>query len=308
MLDIYHFSYGWLTPLLAYAMSFTGSLLGLQCTARARTGQGRAGWLALAAVSIGGTGIWVMHFIAMLGFSIKGAQIRFDVPLTLLSALTAIVVVGLGLFLVITPRPTLFALLAGGTATGLGVGGMHYTGMYAMKTTATISYDMRLVVLSLVIAVVAATVALWFTLRVRGFVPTIGAALIMAVAVCGMHYTGMSSMHAHHSGHHAAPSGVDGLQLLAPLIVAISIVTMLLLISISLTSIERDIELPPLRPPTLRPTGDDVAPPPIAKAPLLQPVSTPIERPEPEQPDHWVGTDSPTTPYWPTTRPVPRRR
>ncbi|MBA3799981.1 MAG: hypothetical protein H0X18_12985, partial [Geodermatophilaceae bacterium] len=81
MPEIEHFAYGVLTPILAYAMSFIGSLLGLQCTARARfaTGRSRVGWLLLAAVSIGGTGVWVMHFIAMLGFRVTGMDIRYGV-------------------------------------------------------------------------------------------------------------------------------------------------------------------------------------------------------------------------------------
>ncbi|MCP2277764.1 MHYT domain-containing protein, NO-binding membrane sensor [Nocardia amikacinitolerans] len=261
VLHIYHFSYGWLTPVLAYLMSFVGSLLGLQCAARARAGEHRALWLGLAALAIGGTGIWVMHFIAMLGFSIQDAQIRFDVPITLLSAATAIVVVGIGLTLVQAPRPRPLALGAGGAITGLGVGGMHYTGMYAMRSDATIGYDWRVVTLSLMIAVVAATAALWFTVHVRGMAAAVGAALIMGVAVCGMHYTGMAAMHAHR-GHHGTPPGTDPLAMLAPLIVVISLVTMLLLIAVSLTSIERDIDLPPLRPTAVRPVTDDIAPPP----------------------------------------------
>ncbi|MCP2279177.1 MHYT domain-containing protein, NO-binding membrane sensor [Nocardia amikacinitolerans] len=260
VLDIHHFTYGWLTPLLAYIMSFTGSLLGLQCAARARAGQGRAGWLVLAAFAIGGTGIWVMHFIAMLGFSITGAEIRYDVPLTLLSAATAIVVVGIGLFVVVTPQPTLVALLAGGAVTGLGVAAMHYVGMFAMKSNATIGYELPMVALSVLIAVVAATVALWFTLRVNGFLATTGAAGIMGLAVCGMHYTGMASMHAHGASHGAPVDGTGAMQLLAPLIVGISIVTMLLLIAVSLTAIERDVELPPLRAAVVRPAAEDLAP------------------------------------------------
>ncbi len=268
VLDIHHFSYGWLTPLLAYIMSFTGSLLGLQCAARARAAEGRAGWLVLAAFAIGGTGIWVMHFIAMLGFSIRGAEIRYDVPLTLLSAATAIVVVGIGLFVVVTPRPTLIALLAGGAVTGLGVAAMHYIGMFAMKSSATISYNLPMVVLSVAIAVIAATVALWFTLRVNGFLATTGAAGIMGLAVCGMHYIGMASMHAHSAGHGGPVAGTGAMQLLAPLIVGISIVTMLLLIAVSLTSIEHDIDLPPLRAAAIRPAAEDVAPtPPARRAP-----------------------------------------
>ncbi|MGY0500409.1 MHYT domain-containing protein [Nocardia sp. FBN12] len=245
MLDIYHFSYGWITPVLAYFMSVTGCLLGLQCAARGRNAtEGRVGWLIGAAVAIGGTGIWVMHFIAMLGFTIRGADIRYDIPLTLFSAITAMVVVGIGLFMVNKPQPTLRSLLSGGVITGLGVGTMHYTGMYAMRSSAIVRYDPAIVTLSMVIAVVASVVALWFTLRVKGFLATVGAALIMGVAVCGMHYTGMAAMHAH-SGHQIAPaSGADAMELLAPLIGVSSIVTMLVLISVSLTEIENEEALP----------------------------------------------------------------
>ncbi|MGF0319551.1 MHYT domain-containing protein, partial [Nocardia fluminea] len=245
VLDIYHFSYGWITPVLAYFMSVTGCLLGLQCAARGRNAtEGRVGWLIGAAIAIGGTGIWVMHFIAMLGFTIRGAEIRYDIPLTLFSAITAMVVVGIGLFMVNKPQPTLRSLLSGGTITGLGVGTMHYTGMYAMRSSATVRYDPAIVALSMVIAVVASVVALWFTLRVKGFLATVGAALIMGVAVCGMHYTGMAAMHAH-TGHQAAPgTGAEAMQLLAPLIGVSSIVTMLVLISVSLTEIENEEALP----------------------------------------------------------------
>ncbi|MET8870423.1 MHYT domain-containing protein [Nocardia sp. NPDC004604] len=283
MLDIYHFSYGLLTPLLAYTMSVTGCLLGLQCAARARTGKDRVGWLLGAAIAIGGTGIWVMHFIAMLGFSIRGTEIRYDIPLTLLSAITAIAVVGIGLFIVIKPEPTLLGLLTGGTVTGIGVGAMHYAGMYAMKSNAVITYDAQRVALSMVIAVVASIVAFWFTLRVKGFLSTVGAALIMGIAVSGMHYTGMSAMHAH-AGHGGSPEGTEAMQLIGPLIVTISVVTMLLLISVSLTEIERNIELPPLRlAPRSRP---DQLPP----LPPVEPEILP-----------------PATAYWPTRTEVPHR-
>ncbi len=304
VLDIYHFSYGWLTPILAYVLSFTGSFLGLQCAARARAGEKRLLWLSLAAVSIGGTGIWVMHFIAILGFSIQGSTIRFDVPLTLFSAATAIVVVGIGLVLVVTPQPRLWALLTGGLITGLGVAGMHYTGMHAMNSNADISYDTPLVVLSLVIAVVAATAALWFTVNVRGQLAAVGASLIMAVAVCGMHYTGMAAMRAHGGHEHGTPEGTDALQLLAPLIVGIAIVTMLLLISVSLTSIERDLELPPVRPATVRPAGDDVAPPPM-RYPLAQQHADDDPWNTPRRAEHAPVADEPVTQYWPS-RPMPR--
>lgn len=241
MLEINQFTYGWLTPLLAYFMSVTGSLLALRCMVRARgkEGQGHGGWIATGAIALGGTGIWVMHFIAMLGFSVHNATIRYDIPVTVLSAAIAMGVVWLGLSIVVNRHGgEAFALFVGGATTGLGVGAMHYAGMYAMKTDVTVRYDPWVVLASLVIAVVAATAALWFALHVQGLIATVGAALIMGIAVCGMHYTGMFAMQAHVAAHMSAPSGAQANQLLTPLIIAVSMVTMLLLLQVGITDIE----------------------------------------------------------------------
>ncbi|MCF2528286.1 MHYT domain-containing protein [Yinghuangia soli] len=233
-----HFTYGPLTPGLAFLMSCTGACLGLLCSARAQATSGavRARWLALAALSLGGTGIWVMHFIAMLGFSIPGRQIRYDIPLTLASMLLAVLVVGIGLALAIGGGSKISTLLAGGALTGTGVGGMHYLGMAAMKTSAPISYDARIVALSLVIAIVAATAALWAALHVRGIKATVAAVPVMALAVCGMHYTGMYAMRTEGGG---APGsrhvhGAEPTQFLAPMITGISLVTMVILVIVAI--------------------------------------------------------------------------
>ncbi|CAM5419351.1 hypothetical protein SGLAM104S_04194 [Streptomyces glaucescens] len=89
-----HAAFGWLTPVLSYVMACTGAALGLRCTVRAlaATGRARRNWLITAASAIG-TGIWTMHFVAMLGFRVGGTEIRYDVPLTVLSLLVAMVVV-----------------------------------------------------------------------------------------------------------------------------------------------------------------------------------------------------------------------
>ncbi|MGW0178020.1 MHYT domain-containing protein [Nocardia sp. NPDC003345] len=235
-MEIDHFSYGWLTPAVAYVMSFTGSLLGLRCMSRVRSGSPFDGWLIAAAVAIGGTGIWVMHFVAMLGFRINGAAIRYDVPITLISAVIAMVVVWLGLCLAQQRSLGNRGLLIGGVVTGLGVGAMHYAGMYAMKTDVEIGYDWPTVALSMVIAVLAATAALWFTLNVRSALSTVGAALVMGVAVAGMHYTGMYAMHI--GTHHATPpTGAGAAQLLTPLIVSVSLVTVGMLFHLGLTEV-----------------------------------------------------------------------
>lgn len=238
MLHLEHFSNGWVTPVLAYVMSFIGSVLGLRCAVRARTAQPAYGWLIAAAIALGGAGIWVMHFTAMLGFTVDGTSIRYDMPMTLLSAVIAIVVVLIGLMIVVRGHREAIALPLGGAITGLGVVAMHYLGMAAMNTGVTMEYSTGLVLLSIVIAVVAATAALWFMLHVEGWGNTVGAALIMGVAVCGMHYTGMASMSAHHGGHEGLPEGVAPVELLTPLLTTVALVVVGLVVLVGVAELE----------------------------------------------------------------------
>ncbi|TDC86994.1 hypothetical protein E1292_47180, partial [Nonomuraea deserti] len=238
-----HFTYGPLTPLLAYVMSCIGSMLGLRLTAQAHASRGgsRVRWLLGAAISIGGTGIWVMHFIGMMGFQVEGTQIKYDVWLTAASAAVAIIVVGTGLFLVSYGRGRLLALLGGGLLTGLGVASMHYLGMYAMNMSAQVSYDRVTVAISVAIAVVAATVALWFTLRVRKPIWITGAALVMGVAVSGMHYTGMYAMHVTVDSQPGVITGADALDFLVPLMTVISLITLTMLLMVILSPSEEEL-------------------------------------------------------------------
>jgi NO-binding membrane sensor protein with MHYT domain len=229
--EVDHFTYGVVTPVLAYSLSVLGALLGLTCTARARvaaTARRRAWFLLLAAWAIGGTGIWVMHFIAMLGFGVSGSEIRYDVPLTTASAVIAIGVVAVGLFTAGSGRPHPVKILLGGAFAGLGVASMHYTGMAAMQVNGTVAYDDMLVAASVAIAVVAATVALWFTVTVRKPLAIIASALVMGVAVTGMHYTGMYAMevHLHATGEPLPGSSVFGL--IVPIIVLVILVVVAL--------------------------------------------------------------------------------
>lgn len=238
-----HFTYGLLTPLLAYVMSCIGSMLGLRLTAQAHASRGgsRVRWLLGAAISIGGTGIWVMHFIGMMGFAVEGTQIKYDVWLTVASAVVAIAVVGTGLFLVSWGRGRILALLGGGLLTGLGVASMHYLGMYAMNMSAHVSYDRVTVGISVAIAVVAATVALWFTLRVKKPIWITGAAMVMGIAVSGMHYTGMYAMHVTVDAQPAMIAGADALDFLVPLMTVISLITLTMLLMVILSPSEEEL-------------------------------------------------------------------
>ncbi|MFI7418143.1 MHYT domain-containing protein [Nonomuraea sp. NPDC049684] len=243
MTAVNHFTHGPLTPLLAYLMSCLGSMLGLRLTAQAHASRGasRVRWLIGAAISIGGTGIWVMHFVAMMGFAVEGTQIKYDVPLTVASAAVAVVVVGTGLFLVSYGRGRALALLGGGLLTGLGVASMHYLGMYAMNMSAHVSYDRTIVAGSVVIAVVAATAALWFTLRVKKPVWITGAALVMGVAVSGMHYTGMYAMRVSVDAEPGMVTGADALDFLVPLMTVISLITLTMLLMVILAPSEEEL-------------------------------------------------------------------
>src|SRR5215813_4842011 len=197
MAEVEQFSYGVTNPILASVMAYVGCLLGLACTAHARTlanTRQRARWLLGGSVAIGGAGIWLMHMMAMLGFEVEGSPMRFNPWLITASLVIAIAVVTSGIFLVGYGPRSVPRLLVGGVLTGIGVSGQHLTGMAAVHINGSLSLDPRLLGVSVGISVVASTTALWFTLSARRGVQFLGAAAIMAVAVTGMHYTAMAAL------------------------------------------------------------------------------------------------------------------
>src|SRR3984957_1558933 len=226
MVHVNNFSYGALNPVLAYVTSCIGCFIGLRCTTRARASQGktRASWLVIAALAIGVMGIWVMHFIAMLGFTIPDQSIRYSVPVTILSMLIAIAVVGIGLFIVGYSKRGAGPLLLGGVAIGGGVASMHYIGMAAIRAQDTISCSPALVAVSVVIAVIAGTAALWAALRLESAWSAFVASMVMGVAVSGMHYTGMAALQVHAAAGLAVATSAtaSGEAFLLPLILGIS--------------------------------------------------------------------------------------
>ncbi|MFF7774075.1 MHYT domain-containing protein [Streptomyces tanashiensis] len=215
------FSYGLVTPVAAFLMACLGGALGLRCTTRSLRHRDtfKAGWLALGATSIG-TGIWTMHFIAMMGFSVQQAPVNYDRPLTFASLGVAVLMVGIGIFIVGYRGATALTLVTGGTITGLGVATMHYLGMAGMRLQGRIEYDTLTVALSVVIAVVAATAALWAAVSVHGFLASLGASLVMGVAVSGMHYTAMAAVSVHlHGGEARTGTGDTATSLLLPMLI-----------------------------------------------------------------------------------------
>ncbi|MFI7413865.1 MHYT domain-containing protein [Streptomyces sp. NPDC049627] len=214
------FRYGAVTPVAAYLMACLGGALGLRCIVRSLIAEQtwKPGWLALGAASIG-CGIWTMHFIAMIGFQVEETRIRYDTGLTVLSLAVAIVVVGVGVFIVGYLGAGKGALTGAGVITGLGVAAMHYLGMAALRLDGSIRYDAATVGLSVLIAIVAATAALWAAVTIRGFLTSLAASMIMGVAVSGMHYTGMAAVSVHlHGSTGASWDGESPTSLLLPML------------------------------------------------------------------------------------------
>jgi len=185
---------------LSYVISVFGSYTALQLAMaipQAKDGKAVFRAVAAAAVALGGGAIWSMHFIAMTAADM-GVPVSYDATLTYLSLAMGIGASAVGLYLVGRTGGHIVMLIAGGTFTGLGVAFMHYTGMAAMIMPVRMGYDMTLFLLSIAIAVVAACVALWLAFNLRGNLQRVGSALVMGVAVCGMHYTGMYAVQMDH--------------------------------------------------------------------------------------------------------------
>ena len=178
-----------LSIVIAVFASYTALDLGSRVRHAAR--DKRWAWLTGASLAMGG-GIWSMHFIGMLAFEL-GRPAAYDLGTTILSLVIAIVFTGTGFLLVGRHDSKRRDVLIGGPLMGLGVAAMHYTGMAAMRTPANMAYSVPIVCLSVVIAITAATAALWLSFRQHSVWQKLVAANVMGVAVAGMHYTGMAA-------------------------------------------------------------------------------------------------------------------
>ena len=226
MAQVHQFAYGWINPAIAYAMSFLGSLLALVLAAQAHESSGahRARSLMLASVALGGTGIWLMHFMAILGFDVSGSVLRHDLRIAALSLVMAVAVVGAGLFLVHAGSPALSRVVVAGVLTGSGIAATHYTGVAAIRLNGRVSYDPWLVVLSVAISVVIATAALWYAVSVRTGRTTVGAALLIGLGMSCVHYTWMAAVRVRLDGEVTDVAGVSPFALLVPVCILATVV------------------------------------------------------------------------------------
>jgi len=184
----------WLVVLSA-ALSIGASIMALHMAALARraTSPAMRRWtLGSGALALGG-GIWGMHFIDMLAFSVC-AQGEFSPGVTALSILPGVAAAWVALWLLSRQQLGALTLASCGLLVGAGIGAMHYSGMAASSVMPVMRYDPLWFGISIVVAVALATLALWvgFGLRRRAATPVAG--MVMGLAITGMHYTGMAAL------------------------------------------------------------------------------------------------------------------
>ncbi len=191
----YNFWLVGLSIVVAMVVAYTALKLAARVAERGRSA-GRM-WLLGGAAAMG-MGIWSMHFIGMLAFSVE-IPLRYGIIKTLLSLVIAMVTSGFALAIASRPQLSLARLAVGSIVMGAGICAMHYSGMAAIQIVPMITYQPMLVLASIGIAVGASFAALWLAFKLRSgqssyiALARAGAAVIMGLAISGMHYTAMAA-------------------------------------------------------------------------------------------------------------------
>lgn len=188
---------------LSYLIAVLASYTVLEMAGKVMQPESRTGlWIAAGSAAMG-TGIWSMHFVGMEAFTLP-IEVIYDIPLTVLSWIAAIAVSALALWTLSRLKHHGSSLdskivVISGLLMGLGICVMHYSGMFAMRLSPAITYHLGLFAASFLIAAGAAIVTLLIAVFLRNvrklsqLLMRGGAALIMGVAITGMHYTGMAA-------------------------------------------------------------------------------------------------------------------
>ncbi len=173
------------------------SALGLAVHLSGKKGSEKVSWLIGSAVAMGG-GIWSMHFIGMLAFSMP-MPVQYHIDFTIYSLFIAIFGSGVGLYFTCrVEQGKSFALIISGLLMGIAIASMHYIGMEAMHMAAEIHYSPWLFCTSIAIAILASIAALYIAFYLRKSQQSslwlkLAASLVMGFAIAGMHYTGMAA-------------------------------------------------------------------------------------------------------------------
>nr|WP_221230820.1 bifunctional diguanylate cyclase/phosphodiesterase [Xanthomonas sp. CFBP 8152] len=226
-----------LSLVVAVLAAYTALHLAARVTAS--RGRGAVAWLMGGAVAMG-IGIWSMHFVGMLAFRLP-IPLGYDPALTTYSMLAAILASAFALWLTSRADLPWPRLGLGAVLMGLGIALMHYMGMSALRMSPAITYDPLLFALSLAIAIGASAAALWIAFRLRHDGRCYGlrliAAVIMGLAIVGMHYTGMAAAQFAPGSRCGAAAGAQlPLPWLAAAVVLVTLALLVLALVISVLS------------------------------------------------------------------------
>jgi NO-binding membrane sensor protein with MHYT domain len=182
----------WLVA-LSYLIAAIGSYAALEMVERLRGAPAVTArfWLVGSAATFGGS-VWAMHFIGMLAIR-AGFPVAYDPAATIASLAIVVTAVGGGLLVARAGATSPFRLAVAGAVVGLGVAAMHYVGMAALLFPGHVAYHPGWFGLSWLVAVSAATAALWLSMTLDAAWQRAAAAGFMATGICAMHYSGMAA-------------------------------------------------------------------------------------------------------------------
>jgi two-component system sensor histidine kinase/response regulator len=191
------YNYGLVAVSVVIAILAAYAALELASRVTATRGFTRSVWLCGGASALG-LGIWCMHYVGMEAFRLP-VHVQYDWPTVVLSMISAVVASAVALFVVSRKTMGLVAAAIGSLFMGSGISAMHYIGMEAMRLPAMCYYDVRIVSLSVGLAVAISFVALLITFSIRNQSSSFSlrktsSALIMGLAIPVMHYVGMAAV------------------------------------------------------------------------------------------------------------------
>jgi len=172
---------------LALVLCFLACVTAMSMIGRARTATGKMLFIWLGAAGlVAGCGIWATHFVAMLAYEF-GLPVGYDTGLTIISALIAIVISGFGYWVALR-RP-----LVGGAVVGAAICVMHYVGMAALRLPADVIWNLHYVEASVILGVGLTAAAMLVVIHSHSVRGMLGGAALFTLAVCAMHFTGMTA-------------------------------------------------------------------------------------------------------------------
>src|SRR3989442_11127093 len=165
--------YDYRLVVLSVVIAIFASYAALDLAGRTTAARGRVrlAWLVGGATAMG-VGIWSMHYIGMLAFSLP-VPVLYDWPTVLLSLLAAVFAAAVALFLVSRQRMGWLRALTGSAIMGSGIATMHYTGMAALRLSPMRSYHPLLLAFSVVLAIGNSVIALWVPTLFHAAIQTI---------------------------------------------------------------------------------------------------------------------------------------